>query len=321
MKAKVTVVATGGTIASMAERGEQRLKAADLAAHISRSPKIADVTWRDFLSVPSSRLSTGDVLQLVEVAEEEVQLGATGVVITHGTDVLEETAFLLSLFWSCAEPVILTGAMRPAGSVGADGPRNLTAAIATAASPSSRGRGPLVVFNDEIHAASGVAKMHSWAVDTFTSEHGPVGTVNQRNDVRYHRRTEMRETLPRPSSLDEPVALITAGMSSQAAVIDALVAGGFRAVVVEAAGLGSLPPDLHRGLERAVREGMIAVIASRCAFGGTVAGPSSAGIIRAGSLSGIKARLKLMAGLSLYGDDRKALGDLFAKGESDDGGR
>lgn len=322
MRPKLTVITTGGTIATPTDRGEERLTAADFAHHVPSSARSADVTWKDFLNVPSSRLGTQDVLRLIDLAEEEVQRGARGIVITHGTDALEETAYLLSLLWSHAAPVVLTGAMRSAGSAGADGPRNLTAAILAAACTDSRGRGPLVVFNDEIHAASQVTKMHSWAVDTFTSEYGPVGTINQWNEVQYHRRTESRETLPRPPALDEPVALITAGMAMDAAIIDALVAGGFRGVVIEAAGLGSLPPDMHRGTERAVRTGMIAVVASRCAFGGTVAGPSSKGIIRAGSLSGIKARLKLMVGMGLYGNDREAIGNLFRrqtpKGAPDD---
>ena len=321
MAAKLTVITTGGTIATPTGRGEKRLTARDFAHALPDSPKWADVTWKDFLNVPSSSLGPEDVLQLTDLAEEAIQGGADGVVITHGTDVLEETAYLLSLFWTNTQPVILTGAMRSAGSVGADGPRNLTAAIVVAGSRKSLGRGPMVVFNDEIHAASEVTKMHSWAVDTFASEYGPVGNINQWNEVHYHRRTENRETLPRPSSFNEPVALITAGMGMDEGIVDALVAGGIRAMVVEAAGLGSLPPAMQQGLERTAQERVIAVLASRCTFGGTVAGRSSKGIIRAGSLSGIKARLKLMVGMGLYGEDREAIGNLFRqqtwKGERD----
>lgn len=322
MVPKLTVITTGGTIATPTDKGEKRLTATDFARDLSDSPKWADVTWKDFLNVPSSSLSPEDVLQLTHLAEEEIQGGADGVVITHGTDVLEETAYLLSLFWTHTQPVILTGAMRSAGSAGADGPRNLTAAIVAAGSRKSLGRGPLVVLNDEIHAASQVTKIHSWAVDTFTSEYGPIGIINQWNEVHYHRRTEDREILPRPSSLNEPVALITAGMGMDETMVDALIAGGFRAMVIEAAGLGSLPPAMQRGLERTALKRAIAVVASRCTFGGTVAGRSSKGIIRAGSLSGIKARLKLMVGMSLYGEDREAIGNLFRqqswKGEPDD---
>lgn len=310
----ITVVTTGGTIATPADRkNRRRLTARDLEKLVAQAGDLDfNVRWHDFCNLPSSALSTGHVLELLEYLEGELAGGAEGLVVTHGTDILEETAYLMSLLWRHDEPLVLTGAMRSAGSPGADGPRNLVASLVVAGSDASRGRGPLVLLNDRIHLGAEVTKIHSWAVETFTSELGPIGLIDQWNDLRYHRQAERSRVFPRPQSLDEAVPVITSGMGSKGCLVDALDGAGFRALVVEGAGRGAIPPDLREGLERAAETGMIVVVASRCAFGGTASGFSKGNVIAAGDLNGPKARIKLMLALSLFGPDAAKIREVFS---------
>lgn len=310
----ITVVATGGTIATPADRQSgKRLTARDLKDLVSQAGDLdLEVRWHDFCNLPSSALSAAKILDLLEHLQDELTRGAGGLVVTHGTDVLEETAYLLSLLWGHDEPLVLTGAMRSAGSPGSDGPRNLLASLVAAGSDASRGRGPLVLLNDRIHAGTEVTKLHSWATDTFTSEWGPVGVVNQWNELQYRRSVKRGRVFPRPESMDEPVPLVTVGIGMGEGLADALAGAGYRAAVVAAAGRGAIPPGFREGIERAAEAGMIVVVASRCAFGGTASGFSRGNVITAGDLNGPKARIKLMLALGLYGPDIDRIREVFS---------
>ncbi len=310
----ITVVATGGTIATPADRGKgKRLTARDLEELVSQAADLdLEVGWHDFCNLPSSALSPRHVLDLLAYLEDELKRGAEGLVVTHGTDILEETAYLLSLLWRYDEPLVLTGAMRSAGSPGADGPRNLVASLVVAGNEASRGRGPLVLLNDRIHVGAEVTKLHSWATDTFTSELGPVGVIDQWNNVRYHRSFERPRVFPRPKSMDEPIPLVTAAMGSEGDLADALFCAGYRALVVEGAGRGAVAPGLREGLEKTAGAGMIVVVTSRCTFGGTASGFSRGKVITAGDLNGPKARIKLMLALDLYGPDIEKIREMFS---------
>src|SRR4051812_20071278 len=150
-----------------------RLTGSDLVAGLD-----VGVDVRDVRAVPSAHLSFADVLDVVDAACEAVDAGARGVVLTQGSDTLEETAFLVDSVWTHGAPFVVTGAMRNPTLPGADGPANLLAAIQVAAADAARGRGALVVFNDEIHAARHVRKSHSTSPATFVSpDAGPVGHV------------------------------------------------------------------------------------------------------------------------------------------------
>ncbi len=314
MAESITVMTTGGTIATPRDYRQRRLSAKDLAEALNSSDqRITDahVAWKDFASRPSNAITCDDVLSLLDRMEKEIAEGAKAVVITHGTDFMEETAYLLSLFWEYDQPVILTGAMRSAGSISADGPRNLEAALRTAESPRAQGRGPLLVFHDKIYATGEISKVHSWDTDAFAAELGPLGTINQWNELHFQRETIKRKTLPRPTSLTEPVALITASMDTSEAMVDALVSGGYRGLVIQGGGRGSLPPRMMEAAKYAADNGVHIVIASRCAFGGTSPGSLSPGIIRAGNLNGVKARLLLLVAISLHGYDRDKIRETF----------
>ncbi|WKX71608.1 asparaginase [Streptomyces sp. XD-27] len=184
----VALFTLGGTIAMAGvERGGQeaggpvvaRLTGADLTAGV---PGLAELGTplevRDAHAVPGAGLTTEQVLTVVRDASRAVAEGATGVVVTQGTDTLEETAYLVDLVWPHEEPFVLTGAMRNPTLAGPDGPANLLAAARVAAAAEARGLGALVVFNDEIHAARWVRKTHSTSTATFASPNaGPIGHV------------------------------------------------------------------------------------------------------------------------------------------------
>jgi L-asparaginase len=174
---RVVLFTLGGTIAMAGGNGGvvARLSGHDLVAGIGG---LGDVEVRDLSPLPSADLSFNDILDVVDAASEAVANGAGGIVLTQGTDTLEETAFLIDLVWAHDEPFIVTGAMRNPTLPSADGPANVLAAVRVAAAPAARSRGALVVLNDEIHAARQVRKSHSTSTATFTSpDLGPIGHV------------------------------------------------------------------------------------------------------------------------------------------------
>src|SRR5262245_21266668 len=140
----------------------------DLVAAVPGLDAVAEVHATTLRAVPSASLTFDDVLAALAWARGEVEAGAAGVVLVQGTDTLEETAYLLDLFWERAEPLVVTGAMRPPQHAGADGPANLLASVATAVSPQMHDAGVVVVLDDEVHAASRVRKTDSTALHAFT---------------------------------------------------------------------------------------------------------------------------------------------------------
>jgi len=155
-----------------------RLTGEEILAGLGSDPMPVELEVHSPYAVPSASLTFGDVLDVVERAGRAVELGAAGVVVTQGTDTLEETAFLVDCVWPHDAPFVLTGAMRNPSLPGADGPANLAAALQVATAGDARGRGALVVFADEIHAARHVRKTHSTSVGTFVSSNaGPLGLV------------------------------------------------------------------------------------------------------------------------------------------------
>ena len=175
--AHVAYFAVGGTISMTGAHGTDvvaRLTGEDLLAELGAVP--TDVVVHSPYAVPSASLTFTDIVDVVEAASKAVADGAIGIVITQGTDTLEETAFLIDSIWPHEAPFVVTGAMRNPSLAGADGPANLLAALQVAGSPAASGRGTLVVFADEIHAARHVRKAHSLSIATFVSaDLGPIG--------------------------------------------------------------------------------------------------------------------------------------------------
>ena len=308
---KITLLATGGTIAF--ENGTLRLRAEDLAAIVADRLLEAgvEIIPRDLESLPSSSLTPADTLRILDEAEVAAR-DADGVVITHGTDTMEETGYLLSLHWEERVPLVLTGAMRPATTPGADGPRNLLAACLVAADTRFIDRGPMVVMHDKIFVAGQITKIHSWDTDTFAGDSGPLGSVDPWGGVHlYRREPDPREILSRPRHYPEPVAILMVGSGGDGSEIDALVSAGYRGVVVAAAGRGGIPRGMKDAIDAAIDAGTIVVVASRCPLGGTADASDPGGILWAGEINAPKARLKLMTGLAQWGPDRKRLSELF----------
>ncbi len=321
-RASITMLTLGGTIAMAGNNGAvPRMDGNDLLA--GRADNDIAVQVRDLNAVPSSGLSVADIFHAVDVADNAVRQGATGVVITQGTDSLEETAFLIDAVWPHDEPIVVTGAMRHSSLPGADGPANLDAAIRVAASPAARGRGVLVVFNDEIHAARFVRKTHTTSVATFAApDLGPVGHV-----VEHHPR--FAADVPRPEPLTGVVptdvartriALYTCTMDDDRTLLDAM-AGSSDGVVVAAFGGGHVPADLVAPLAE-VAASMPVVLTSRTGSGrvltGTYGSPGSErdlvehGLAHGGRLHPLKARVLLRL-LVAGGAGSEEIADAFTR--------
>ena len=225
-----------------------------------------------------------------------------GVVITHGTDTLEETAYFLELSTNFTIPIVFTGAMRSSNEIGSDGVYNLMAAVRVAAADDANGKGVLVVLNDEIHTATNVTKTHSSSVSTFQSpQYGPIGIVTK-SDIHFHHAPLSRTYLP-VESINKKVAMfkIYAGMESDLLV--SISSLGYDGVVLEGLGQGNVPPDLSLESDSLLSEGLPVILVSRCfngiaqdiyAYEGGGKMLKDMGVRFEHGLSGQKARLKLL---------------------------
>ncbi|HYU84578.1 MAG TPA: asparaginase [Kribbellaceae bacterium] len=244
----VTLFTLGGTIAMSGHNGGgvvARLSGAELTAAVPGLDELGEaLDVRDVQAVPSASLSFANVLDVVAAASRAVDEGATGVVVTQGTDSLEETAYLADLVWPHPAPLVFTGAMRNPTLAGPDGPANLLAAARTAASPAARDLGVLVAFNDEVHAARWVRKTHSTSTATFASPNtGPVGHVVE-GVVRVLTTPPRRTPLAAPATLDGTrVALHTVTLDDDGAQLAGL-ADSHQGLVVAAFGVGHVPASM-----------------------------------------------------------------------------
>jgi L-asparaginase len=243
---------------------------------------------------------------LVELASEitaRIDEGAGGAVVTQGTDTIEETSFVLDLLVDREAPVVVTGAMRNPTLPGADGPANLLASIQVAASEVARGLGAMVVLNDEIHAARFVRKTHTSNPATFRSDPvGPVGWISEDN-VRVVLRPVGRHKITLPEDAqDRPVALHTVTLGDDGRLLPAIEREGYAGLVVEALGGGHVPSITVDALEDltgkmpvilASRTGSGEVLRATYGFPGSEMDLLQRGLIYAGPLDGLKARLFL----------------------------
>ncbi|HEX9699254.1 MAG TPA: asparaginase [Acidobacteriota bacterium] len=316
----ILVVATGGTIASRAGSPEELsgYSVADtgneLVAAVPSIADVADVTVHQFSNTGSTGITPADWLGMAQLinqvlgAEGYEGRAVDGVVVTHGTDALEETAYFLNLTVRSPKPVVLVGAMRPASAISADGPLNLLSAVRVAASLDSRDRGALVVLNQEINAARDVTKTNTKMVDTFVARSfGLLGVVDN-TDVVFYRRSERRHT--RESEFD--VSGLTADdlprvdisytyNGADGADIDAFVARGARGIVVAGSGAGSTTREQGQAMRRAADAGVIIARASHTGSG-RVGGGGRGSFVGADDLVPQKARILLMLALTATGD-------------------
>ena len=241
----VALFTLGGTI-SMA--GAHRLTGDDLTAAMPGLPELGpSVEIQDIEKVPSANLTAAKILEVVDAASKAVAAGAVGVVVTQGTDTLEESAFLADLVWPHPQPLVFTGAMRNPTLAGPDGPANLLAALRVACSPAARDLGALVVFKEEIHAARWVRKTHSTSTATFVSPNtGPIGHVveDQVRILTRPLRLDGVQGSAEPAELDNiRVALYTVTLDDDGVLLQGL-ADTHQGLVVAGYGVGHVPAKL-----------------------------------------------------------------------------
>jgi L-asparaginase len=266
---------------------------------------------RDFRRVPGASVTLADVVELSQEIPAALAAGAHGIVVTQGTDTIEETSFLLDLYHAGDGPIVVTGAMRNPSLAGPDGPANLLGAVVTAAHPSTARQGALVVFADEIHAARRVRKTHSMNIDTFKSPSGgPIGYVVEGIPI-VHNHLPHRLNVPLPASLALPkVGIIPIALGDEGELLEGLEAK-VDALVVAAMGVGHVPDRLVPRLEE-LAAAMPVVLASRTAagpvlrktygFAGSERDLHARGLMPAGYLDQFKARVLLIAALAAQAD-------------------
>jgi len=322
---KVAVIFTGGTISM---KVDPRINAAipalsseEIMAMVTNIEKFTEIEIINYGEYPGPHMTPDMMLELSKLVQKTVERDdINGVVITHGTDTLEETAYLLDLTIKSEKPVVVVGAMRNSSELGYDGPSNLSAAICTAISKNAMNKGVLVVMNNEVNAASQVTKTNTLSLDTFKSpEFGPLGIVD--NDEVIFYRDIVKHDHIETDTIESKVALIkcAAGMNSD--LIDYCIDAGYKGIVIEAMGRGNVPPEMVNGIKRSIDKNIPVVIVSRCPTGrvlDTYGYPGGGknlrniGAIFGDNLPGQKARIKLMLILSIT-NNINTIRELFEK--------
>jgi L-asparaginase len=302
----ISVISLGGTISSTNTGGPgvtPSLTGEDLVAAVPELSGFAKLSATSQRQVPGSDVTVEDAVEVARAATRRIDEGTAGVVVTQGTDSIEENAFVLDLLVDREAPVVVTGAMRNPTLPGADGPANLLAAVQVVASAAARGLGALVVFNDEVHAASLVRKTHTQSPATFSSVPlGPIGYVAE-NEVHIILRLARRRRVELDALTGhERVALLTASMGDDGSLVPLVRDAGYDGLVVEALGGGHVPSPWIEPLT-ALADVMPVVLASRTGggevlrrtygFAGSEMDLIARGLIPAGPLDGRKARLLL----------------------------
>ncbi len=278
-KPNITILATGGTIAGAAGSGTQsayKSGSVGIDAMVAAVPgieKLANIKGEQISNVGSQDMSFDILLKLAKRINELLSTSAVdGLVITHGTDTMEESAFFLNLTVKSDKPVVMVGSMRPSTAVSADGPLNLYNAVAVAADPKAKGRGVLVVMNDQIHAAHSLTKTSTTSVQTFMSPlRGVVGvTAYGKNDwynnPQWKHTSESEFDISNVTKLPR-VDIVFADEDMEPDLIDASVNAGAKGIVIAGVGNGNMNKASVEAAARAVKKGVIVVRSSRVATG------------------------------------------------------
>ena len=321
-KPKIMILATGGTIAgAQASTTEAGYKSGsfsvdDLIKAVPQLKDLADISGEQVANIGSQTMNNEVWMKLAARVNAVLKGDTDGVVITHGTDTIEETAYFLSLVVKSDKPVVLVGSMRPATAIGADGPANLYDGVALAANPEAKGRGPLVVLNDEIHYAHEVEKTNSTQLDAFKSPNrGRAGVMNTRKTYFFSQNTT-RHTTKSEFSVDGKevkdlprVEVVYSYANLGRDTIDFLVDKGVKGIVLAGVGDGNSTDDAIAALADAAKKGVAVVRATRTGSGLVVRNvevdDDKLGLIAAMELNPQKARILLMLGLMTTKDPRK----------------
>ena len=327
---RIKVLATGGTIAgaqaSQAEAGytSGKFSVTDLIRAVPQLKDVAEMTGEQVANIGSQTMNNEVWLKLAARINECLSESETdGVVITHGTDTMEETAYFLSLVVKSEKPVVLVGSMRPATAISADGNMNLFNAVCLAANPNAKGRGPLIVLNDEIHYGREAQKMNATQLDTFNSPNrGRAGVMSNGkafffNPLPTKHTTNSEFSVNQLKAEDLPrVEVVYSYANLGRDLIDHLTRNGVKGIVLAGVGDGNTTDSALAALQEAAKKGIAVVRSSRTGSGvvdrNVEVNDDKMGFIAAKELNPQKARVLLMVGLTKTQDVNK-LQDYFAQ--------
>ncbi len=302
------------------------LSGEEILACVPGWQSIGRVTVREFGRHPGPHMTIERTWELRAAIQRAAQEGFEGIVVTHGTDTIEETAFLLDRSLDIGVPVVITGAMRNISELSWDGPANLMGALRVAASAEAARRGTIVVMHDRIVQGHEAVKTHTEDVGSFQSPNwGPLGIVDDGRALFY--RESRRPPILSPDAPAAPVDLVKIVAGADSRLIEASLETGAVGIVVEAMGRGNVPPDTVPGIRRWIDQGRPVVLTSRCLRGrvldvyGYPGGGHELremGVIFGDHLSGQQARIELMLALGAFGLDVEAIrsqieGDRYAR--------
>ncbi|MCT4661498.1 MAG: asparaginase [Tissierellales bacterium] len=326
MKKKIAIVFTGGTISMKVDPSLNAaipgMTSEEIMSKVTNIEKFADFEIIKFSNMPGPHMTLDSMFELSQkVKELTSRKDISGVIVTHGTDTLEETAYFLDLTLSTEKPIVVVGAMRNGSELGYDGPSNIAAAICTAISDDSSNRGVLVVLNNEVNAAREVTKTNTLALNTFKSpEFGPLGIVDN-DEVIYYRSLQEHKVID-IDNVDTKVGLVKACVGMDSDLINYMIDTGYNGIVIEGMGRGNLPPNMISGIKKALSKDIPVVLVSRChtgrvldTYGYEGAGRTltDAGVILGFNLPGQKARIKLIVALC-HTKNMKEIKSIFEKG-------
>jgi len=316
-KPKVAFIGTGGTMSSLGihplelqdyGKHDKRLHANGILARFPEASEIADVIPVDFKNIPSTEIYFPEWKELARLCRELVAThpDLAGIVIGHGTASLEETAYVLNLVLKVPVPVVIIGSQRPASGLSTDAAINLVNGIRTAACPASRGRGVLVLLNDEIQAAREVTKTSNWRMQTFrTPDFGALGHADG-DRIAFYRRSERRHMPETEFDIERlgvlpRVDIVYGYTGSDGTAVRAFVAAGAKGIVSAGFAPGMAPPDDFAAMVEAVKQGVAVVQCSRAGSGRIFRGKklADAGILAADNLNPQKARILLALALTI----------------------
>jgi L-asparaginase len=317
--ARVVLIATGGTISMGrdAERGGAvpRMTGEQILQHVPGWEEVAHVEVREFGRFPGPHMTIERMWALRAAVDAATAPPTNGIVITHGTDTIEETAYLLDRSLEARIPVVVTGAMRNLSELSWDGPANLIAALRVAAAPEAAGRGVMVVMDERIVQGAEVVKTHTEEFGTFQSPNwGPLGIVDK-GRVLFYRESRRKPSL-RPAAPQLPVDLVKIVAGADSRLLDASLDTGARGIVVEALGRGNVPPAVIPGIRRWIDAGRPVVVTSRSlrgrvldtyAYAGGGHELREMGVVFGDHLTGQQARIEVMLGLGVHGGDVESL--------------
>ncbi|MGK0467594.1 asparaginase [Clostridium sp.] len=321
---KIIIIFTGGTISMQKDEENAVVPAMSGQDILKLTPgmeNIADIKFLDFGMMPGPHITPENMQELSILINNKLGIeDYDGVIVTHGTDSLEETAYFVDLTYNGTKPVIFVGSMKNSSESGWDGPSNLISAVHTAISDEAKDRGVMVVMSEEVHAASQVTKTNTHTLDTFKSlDCGPIGFIENKKVYFYYSYTK-KQYIP-AKRIHSKIDIIKCACGMDERLLGLCVDSGTDGIIIEGMGRGNIPPKMVCGVEYALSKNIPVVLVSRCFMGrvlddygyeGAGRELTEKGVILGGNLSGQKARIKLMLALG-YTNDLAEIKEIFEK--------